>query len=55
MNTYTTHTALNNTKNLAWENFVEYLETIYFDGAAEILNKELLAFEYHQFQETFAA
>jgi hypothetical protein len=55
MNTYTAHTASENTENQVWENFVEYLETIYFDGAAEMLNKELVAFEYHQYRETFAA
>jgi hypothetical protein len=55
MNTYTTKTTTDCPENLIWENFVEYLDQLYFDGAAEMLNKELVAFEYHQFIETFAA
>jgi hypothetical protein len=38
-----------------WENFVEYMNQIYFEGAVEILNKELVSFEFSQYIEDFAA
>lgn len=53
MNTCTAHTANQNTENSVWENFVEYLDQIYFEGASELLEKELISFEYHQYRETF--
>jgi len=33
-----------------WEAFVEYLETVYFEGAADELDKELLEFEYESYE-----
>lgn len=54
MNTYTLQTEIENT-NLLWENFEEYMNQIYFDGATELLDKKLVAFEYHQYMETFVA
>lgn len=49
-----TSETLTQTTNL-WENFIEYMNQLYFDGATELLEKELVAFEYNQFVEIFAA
>jgi hypothetical protein len=35
--------------DLLWEEFESFLESIYFPGAAEILEKKLIAFEYEAF------
>jgi|GEM_PF-1442684 len=32
-----------------WEEFIQYLDTIYFEGAAELLDKELVSFEYNAY------
>ncbi len=32
-----------------WEAFTQYLDSIYFEGAAELLDKELVSFEYNQY------
>jgi len=37
-----------NSTNL-WEAFVNYLESVYFEGAAELLGKELVSFEYNAY------
>lgn len=36
-----------------WESFVSYLESIYFEGAVELLDKELICFEYNDFIDNF--
>jgi hypothetical protein len=33
-----------------WDSFTEHLENIYFPGAIELLEKELIAFEYEAFK-----
>ena len=38
-----------------WVSFIEYMDQLYFDGATELLEKELVAYEYNQFVEIFAA
>lgn len=43
-----------NRQNL-WNDFVQYLDSIYFEGAAELLDKELISFEYNQFVSSFAS
>ena len=47
-------TLLKNKKNATenttrWDEFVNYLETIYFPGAAELLDTKLVAFEYNSY------
>ena len=37
-----------NSTNL-YEDFVNYLESVYFEGAAELLDQELICFEYNAF------
>ncbi|KKU32233.1 MAG: hypothetical protein UX45_C0021G0005 [Candidatus Uhrbacteria bacterium GW2011_GWF2_46_218] len=37
-----------NSTNL-WEAFVTYLDSVYFEGAAELLDKELVSFEYNAY------
>jgi len=32
-----------------WNDFVQYLDSIYFEGAAELLDQELISFEYNEF------
>ena len=32
-----------------WEAFVDHIESIYFQGAPEVLDKSTLAFEYESF------
>lgn len=43
-----------NRQNL-WEAFTQYLDSIYFDGAVEVLDKELVSFEYSQFVSSIAS
>lgn len=38
-----------------WEAFTQYLDSIYFEGAAELLDKELVSFEYNQFVSSIAS
>jgi len=38
----------------SWDAFVEFLETIYFPGAAELLERKLIAFEFEVFKSCYA-
>ena len=47
MKTYTSKSAKDNQDNSSvWEAFTEYLNSVYFEGAAETLEEELIKFEY---------
>ena len=47
MKTYTSKSAKQDQDNTSvYEAFVEYLNSVYFEGAAETLDKELINFEY---------
>ncbi|MBK5215112.1 MAG: hypothetical protein JJE55_15815 [Flavobacteriaceae bacterium] len=35
--------------NTVWEAFVSYLDSVYFEGAAEDLDPELVNFEYESY------
>lgn len=37
-----------------WDAFVDYLENVYFDGADETLEMQVVAFEYQQFKSYFS-
>lgn len=37
-----------------WDPFIEYMNQLYFEGAVDLLEKELVSFEYNQFIEIFA-
>lgn len=37
-----------------WDAFVDYLENTYFPGAAVLLDKRTIAFEYQAFCECYA-
>ena len=43
------------TRQNLWDDFVQHLESIYFEGAAELLDKELVSFEYNQFISSIAS
>jgi len=32
-----------------WDAFTQYLDSIYFEGAAELLDQELVSFEYNAY------
>lgn len=54
MKTYTLKSAAKNQEaNTVWEAFVEYLEMIYFEGAADELDKELVEFEYTSYKSCY--
>ena len=54
MKTYTLKSvAKNQETNTVWEAFVEYLETVYFVGAVDELDKELLEFEYESYKNCY--
>lgn len=36
-----------------WDAFVSHLETTYFPGASELLDKKLIAFEYEAFKSCY--
>ena len=44
----------NKKKTTLWDEFINYLEQIYFEGAADILDTKLISFEYHEYCENFA-
>lgn len=47
MKTYTSKSAkVNQDNSSVWEAFTEYLNSVYFEGAAETLETELVEFEY---------
>ena len=37
-----------------WDPFVDHIESIYFTGASELLDKQTLAWEYNQFKNYYA-
>jgi hypothetical protein len=39
-----------NEKTSLWDAFTNYLDTIYFPGASELLETNLIAFEYEAFK-----
>ena len=43
-----------NQKTNLWDAFVSYLETTYFPGASELLDRKLIAFEYEVFTEIYS-
>ena len=57
MKTYRLKSAAVNQENSTnlWEAFVTYLDSVYFEGAAELLDKELVCFEYNQFVSSIAS
>jgi len=47
MKTYTSKSAKDNDDNgSVWESFTEYLNAVYYEGASESLDPELIQFEY---------
>ena len=54
MKTYTLKSAAKNQEtNTVWDAFVEYLEIVYFEGAADELDKELIEFEYNSYKRYY--
>lgn len=43
------------TRQNLWEEFTQYLDSIYFEGALEVLDKELISFEYNQYVSSIAS
>lgn len=41
-------------KTSLWDAFVSYLESVYFPGASELLDKQLIAFEYEVFRDIYS-
>lgn len=37
----------------SWDAFVDYLDSTYFKGATELLDKQLVAFEYDAFKKCY--
>ena len=42
-------------KTNLWDAFVNYLDSTYFPGASEILDTQLIAFEYEAFKSCYAS
>ena len=42
-------------KTNLWDAFVNHLEITYFPGASEILDTQLIAFEYESFKNCYAS
>ena len=36
-----------------WDAFVNHIESIYFSGAADLLDRQTLAFEFKQFKNNY--
>ena len=45
--------AKNQDTNIVWDAFVDYLETVYFEGAVENLDQELVNFEYEAYKSCY--
>jgi len=43
------------TRQNLWDEFTQYLDSIYFEGASELLDQELVSFEYNQFVSSIAS
>ena len=43
-----------NFKNNLWDAFKDHIDSIYFPGASELLDRQTLAFEFNNFQNYFA-
>jgi hypothetical protein len=55
MKTYTLKSAAQiNETNTVWEAFVEYLDSVYFEGASEELDQELVNFEYQSYLDCYS-
>jgi len=54
MKTYTLKSAAKNQEtNTVWDAFVEYLETVYFEGAFDELANEMVKFEYKSYKSCY--
>ena len=54
MKTYSLKSAAGTQENNnVWDAFVNYLETVYFEGAAETLEPELVNFEYEAYKSCY--
>jgi len=54
MKTYSLKSAAKNQDtNTVWDAFVDYLETVYFEGAVEDLDQELVNFEYEAYKSCY--
>jgi hypothetical protein len=54
MKTYTSKSAKDNQDNSSvWEAFTEYLNSVYFEGAEETLEEELVKFEYAAYLSSY--
>ena len=47
-------TSSNQENGRLWQEFIEYMESIYFAGAIEILPNDVVVFHYEQFKEIVA-
>jgi hypothetical protein len=43
------------TQTNLWEEFTQYLDSIYFEGAVELLDKELVSFEYNNYISCYSS
>ena len=48
-------TSKNQDTNTVWDAFVEYMETVYFVGATEDLDQELVNFEYEAYKNCYGS
>jgi len=48
-------TEIQETRSTLWDEFTQYLDSIYFEGASELLDQELISFEYNQFISSIAS
>ena len=52
--TYNTGRKAQREKINLWDSFVNHLESIYFSGAAELLDSQTIAFEYQAFKDCYS-
>ena len=41
-----------NSYSSVWDSFVAHLESVYFEGAADLLDTELISFEYNEYVDS---
>lgn len=44
-----------NQQTTLWDAFVNYLDSNYFPGASELLDTQLIVFEYNSFKQCYSA
>lgn len=54
MKSYRYNQSRDKRKDNLWDAFKDHMDSVYFPGASELLDRQTLAFEYNNFQNYFS-